>query len=478
MGTSKLNACSTASLAKSLDKRKKIAASKINAFNFDILVRKLHNIAETLPDSRIGRNISKNLKDAFLCAFSVFFTQSPSFLSHQKSMQEKNGKNNASTLFGIKDILSDSHIRRLLDVVPPSHIYPLFETILEGLNGQGYLSRFRSYGNNLLVALDGTGYFFSHTIHCANCSQKRQSDGSISYSHSAVTPVVVKPGNNKVISLTPEYITPQDGHDKQDCENAAAKRWLKANGPTLKQLGVTIAGDDLYCNHPMCELILSEGLDFIIICKEDSHPTLYEYVRFLAEDIQTVVVTRWKGKQQVKDTYRFLNGVPLRDKDSLEVNWCEITTTLVGEEDGARESKPRYKNSFATNFNISQENVIEIVADGRARWKIENENNNVLKTKGYHLEHNFGHGKKHLSSLLMTLNLLAYLFHTVLDLSDESYGLIRRKLPTRKTFFQDIRALTRYMCFDNWNKLMLFMMRGLKLEIPNIGKDSDTNDTS
>ncbi len=35
-------------------------------------------------------------------------------------------------------------------------------------------------------------------------------------------------------------------------------------------------------------------------------------------------------------------------------------------------------------------NVTELVASGRARWKTENENHNVLKTKGYHLEHNFG----------------------------------------------------------------------------------------
>jgi len=39
--------------------------------------------------------------------------------------------------------------------------------------------------------------------------------------------------------------------------------------------------------------------------------------------------------------------------------------------------------------------------DGRARWKVENENNNVLKTKGYHIEHNFGHGNQHLASLLL-----------------------------------------------------------------------------
>jgi hypothetical protein len=62
--------------------------------------------------------------------------------------------------------------------------------------------------------------------------------------------------------------------------------------------------------------------------------------------------------------------------------------------------------------------VATIVLAGRTRWKVENENNNTLKTKGYNLEHNFGHGKQHLSSLLVTLNILSLLFHTRLELLD------------------------------------------------------------
>ena len=111
-------------------------------------------------------------------------------------------------------------------------------------------------------------------------------------------------------------------------------------------------------------------------------------------------------------------------------------------------------------------NVAHIVRDGRARRKVENENNNTLKTKGYHLTHNFGHGKQHLSSLLATLNLLAFSFHTLLELFDPNYQLIRQFLP-RKTFFDDMRALTRYLCFDNWEVLMTFMMKGLELDAPN-----------
>ena len=92
----------------------------------------------------------------------------------------------------------------------------------------------------------------------------------------------------------------------------------------------------------------------------------------------------------------------------------------------------------------------------------------MLKNRGYNLEHNFGHGKKHLSILLLSFNLLAFLFHTVLDLMDENYQIVRKALPTRKTFFDDLRALTRYMYFDSWDELIFFMIKGLELQMPRI----------
>ncbi|OQW95019.1 MAG: hypothetical protein BWK79_03875 [Beggiatoa sp. IS2] len=77
-----------------------------------------------------------------------------------------------------------------------------------------------------------------------------------------------------------------------------------------------------------------------------------------------------------------------------------------------------------------------------SRWKIENENNNVLKTKGYHFEHNYGHGKHFLAVLLAVLIILAFLIHTVLEWMDSKYRLLRQKSPSRQRFFEDIRILT------------------------------------
>ena len=127
------------------------------------------------------------------------------------------------------------------------------------------------------------------------------------------------------------------------------------------------------------------------------------------------------------------------------------------------QGKVKYQGAWITDWEVNSDNVAAMVTSARARWKIENENNNVLKTKGYHLEHNFGHGKKHLSSLLLTMNLLAFGFHTLLELSDSKYKLIRQSLGRRDTFFQHIQTLTHYMYFEDWDSLMEFMMKGLEL---------------
>ena len=157
--------------------------------------------------------------------------------------------------------------------------------------------------------------------------------------------------------------------------------------------------------------------------------------------------------------YRFINAVLLQNgQHALLVNGVE--RTVVNAKTGAQ----LYANTFITNHRLSPENVAHVAQAGRGRWKIENENNNVLKTKGYHLEHNFGHGKQYLAATLLSLNLLAFLFHTVLEWSDEHYALLRQVLARRQTFFEDMRALTCYMVFASWYHLMDFMIKGLKLE--------------
>jgi hypothetical protein len=323
------------------------------------------------------------------------------------------------------------------------------------------LAHFRVLGDQLLVALDGTNYFSSKAIHCQNCLKRQLSNGQTLSYHAAITPVLVCPGHAQVIALPPEYIMPQDGHDKQDCERAAGKRWLAKHAAQVAPHGVTLLGDDLYSNQPFCALVLQHGCNFIFTCKPDSHATLYERLAFwqATDAMAAREVHHWNGRFTEVTMVRYLNDVFLRSgAEALAVNWFEITVV------NAKTGEQLYHNSCITNHRLTADNVVAVAQSGRSRWKIENENNNVLKTKGYHLEHNFGHGKQYLAAFMLSLNLLAFLFHTVLEWGDEKYALLRHVLARRQTFFHDIQALMRYMVFDHWDHLMDFMIRGLELE--------------
>jgi hypothetical protein len=125
-----------------------------------------------------------------------------------------------------------------------------------------------------------------------------------------------------------------------------------------------------------------------------------------------------------------------------------------------------YRNAWVSSLPITRDTVIAIAAAGRSRWKIENENNNTLKTKGYRFEHNYGHGKQHLANLLASLTLLALLTHTLLDLYDPRYQQVRGNLSSRRTFFEHLRALTFYFPFDSWVHLFDTMVEALQLAQP------------
>lgn len=175
----------------------------------------------------------------------------------------------------------------------------------------------------------------------------------------------------------PEFIAPQDGSDKQDYELAAAWRWLEREGSHLPA-NVTFLGDDLYCKQPFCEYLKQQGRHFILVCKPESHKTLYEWVedfQWLGQ-VEVIEKRRWTGKKRLTERYRIAQQVPLRDSDdALLVNWCEVE---VIDEQGHLV----YRNAFATDYALGAHNVADIVSAGRTRWKIENENNNTLKPKG------------------------------------------------------------------------------------------------
>jgi hypothetical protein len=406
-----------------------------------------------LPDRRSGSNSRYGMDDIGLSAFSLFFMQSPSFLAHQRALAEHCGRSNAETLFGMTAIPCDNHIRQMLDGVPPDHFDPVFGHIVKDLDERGRLQPLRCLDGRVLVALDGSEHFCSRKIHCPHCSTRRRADGDIEYFHSFVGATLVAPGHATVLPLPPEFVRPQDGAKKQDCEPAAARRWLDRVGRRYAWLRPVYLGDDLYARQPMCADILAAGASFIFVCKPSSHKTLSEYLTGV--EYEGFERTVGVGAARRRHRYRWMEGVPLRDgKDALIVNWLEIE---IAKPNG----KVTWRNSFVTNLPVNRQTAADLVACGRARWKIENETFNVLKNNGYHLEHNFGHGKDTLASVLVVLNLLAFAMHNACDLGARAWQQARHKLGARNRLFTHIWSITAYHIFRSWHALMQTISTGV-----------------
>lgn len=428
---------------------------------FQTFISKLRTVSTSFPDSRKpSPNLRYSMEDITLGAFSVFCTQSPSFLSHQNRLERIHGSSNAQSLFGMKEIPTDNHIRKILDDVPPESFNSLFRENFEALSRHASFSSFKVLGDRFLIPLDGTQCHSSKNIYCEYCNYKKLKNGEIHYSHSFIGASLCSPNLNHVLPLEPEFIVPQDGNVKQDCEREACKRWLDKNGKYYGDKGGIILGDDLYACEPVCEATREVGLDFIFICKEDSHKTLYMYIEGVKPE--TLVI---KGKRGKTTTYKYLNNVPINGKKNYMVNWLSV---VEKDTDG----KVLYKNAFIISLELKESNVVEIAQAGRTRWKIENETFNTLKTKGYNLEHNYGHGKWYLANVLATLNLLAFSIHSLAHLCCQKYYRIHELIKNRREVFEEIRTLTKYIIFLSWDHLFDTILDSFLPRGPAVAKKS------
>ena len=409
----------------------------------------LKDACARFPDKRKEAGVY-SMADIGLSAFSLFFMQSESFLSYQRGLEEGRKTSNCQTLFGMAKIPTDNHIRAMLDPVHPSHLQPVFDRVIEVLGEHGGLGEFQSLEGRTLIALDGTEYFCSQKLGCAHCQTRKRANGAVESYHSMLAATIVAPGHAMVVPLMPEFIAKPDGAEKQDCERNAAKRWMAQHSPRMAPLRPIYLGDDLFACQPIAEAALEGGGDFLFTAKPDSHKTLYDFMSGAILDELTV--RRKDGAKPVTITYRWFTGAPLREgKDALNVNWIGMTIQDA-------KAKQTYANAFVTSLPVTRQTVDEIATCARARWKIENESFNVLENNGYHLEHNFGHGKENLAMMFAAMNLLAFAFHTVCDCLEDLWIKARLAKRSRRRLFEHIRTITAYLVFPDWKNLMITLI--------------------
>ena len=77
---------------------------------FESLMDGLRTACAGFSDARRSTDVDYTMADIGLSAFSLFFMQSESILSHQRRLEQGHGTSNCHTLFGMKKIPTDNFI--------------------------------------------------------------------------------------------------------------------------------------------------------------------------------------------------------------------------------------------------------------------------------------------------------------------------------------------------------------------------------
>jgi len=421
-----------------------------NQLRFHELLEAIGQAVDQMPDPRNPVTTVYSLRDCFLSSFAMFFLQDPSLLEFQRRIQDQVQRNNLSSVFGVKQIPSDTRLREIIDQQDWQPLAGVFHEYLQRAQRSKVLEQFQYLDGKYLLTLDGSEYFHSESVDCQRCLHRRHGDGTEEHYHQILQTALVHPEKREVLPLAPEFIRRQDGSSKQDCETNAGKRAIHRIRKEYRQLPLVILGDSLYSTGPFVRDLQQLRYSFILVAKPEDHKSLYEDISGLRRG-RMLESEEVRGPKGQRHRYEWTNGVTLNaEPSSPTVNYVQLEIFNAA---GTR----TYRCAWVTDIEVTKENVEKMVRAARARWKIENEGFNTLKNHGYHLEHNYGHGKKFLSETFFLLNLLAFMFHQLHQLVDELYQDARAGFSARREYWNAIRALFRFLLFDSWDQVLLRM---------------------
>ncbi len=425
----------------------------------DALFRIVRTGFAHLPDHR-PRGATISLTDALMAAFAMFSLKSPSLLAFDKQRAE----GNLGSIYGIERVPCDTQMREILDPVSPELLRPLFKRVFGQLQRGKALEPMVFLDGHYLLALDGTGYFSSKTIHCVSCLQKVHRNGTITYSHQMLGASIIHPDLCEVIPLMPEPIVKQDGTSKNDCERNAAKRLiakLRQDHPHLKFI---VTEDSLSANAPHLQTLQDHHLHYILGVKEGDHAFLFNQVQSAEQAGHVTYDERHDRAAGLVHRFRFVNQVPLNASNADErVNFIEYW------EMGADQVQ---HFSWVTDLRVSKRNVVHLMRGGRARWKIENETFNTLKNQGYHFEHNYGHGTKNLSVVFAMVMMLAFLVDQTQQLGCALFRAVWAKMGSKRHLWERMRSLFYDYRLDSMRELFDALLYGYEKSHPILTIDS------
>ena len=476
---------------------------------FDALRKVLSHLFRQLPDERKKNKIDYSIHDIMMSGFACMFFQDPSLLQFQQQLKDERHRDNLQTLFDVEVIPRETQMREIIDDFDSVLLRPVFKNYFLRLQRGKYLEQYQFLPGQYYCPIDGVQFYSSGKIKCDACLTANHKNGHTTYSHKALQAAIVHPDMRQVIPLMPEEVRNTDGTEKQDCETKAAKRLIPKIREDHPQLELIIGGDDLFSKQPFIETVLNERMHYLLVAKETTHTVMITAI----DKSGRLKKTHYTDKKDRTHVYEWIEDIPLNGNENPIITNFFRYTILGIDKDG--NPKINYKNSWVSDLSLSpkhlkhialrdqdktpndqqqptlaehteppahkeepafekpqpsgSERVKHLVRGGRSRWKIENECFNTLKNQGYHISHNFGHGKKHLCFNFYLFTLLAFFFHQIFELTDRFYQACRKKFGSKCHMWETLRSYVKILIFEDWEHLLDFALDPLKYN-PNLGQ--------
>jgi hypothetical protein len=425
----------------------------------DGLIRLLRPRFEGVPDSRRLSSTTYSMADAIAGAFAMFSLKEPSLLNFQNCKDQPA----IQKLYQLNQVPSDSTMREILDGIEVDQLNEAFADVFYELQRGGVLKDFMLDNGHYLVAVDGTEYFCSDTIHCPQCMQRRVGGDKTQYYHQAVVATLVHPDQKTVITLAVEPIVKQDGETKNDCERNANRRLLARFRQLHPKLKVIVVEDGLSSNAPHIADLQQLNLRFLLMAKSSDHRYLFDEVVRASDENRDEVLSTYG----TTDPEQLLSEIQYVRDISLNASHKDVRVNFLQHIEYDRQTGDISKRfSWVTDIDMDRTQFRSYVRAGRSRWKIENETFNTLKHQGYNFEHNYGHGNKNLSTVLMLIMFLAFLVDQVQQTCCPLFTAVLELLKSRRHLWEELRRCVRTFVFGSFAQLWTAVLSGVTLNLP------------
>lgn len=399
-------------------------------------------------------NSTYYLSDSLKAAFAMFSLKDPSLLAYRENFQVR--AENLQRVYDVEVVPGDTAMRESLDGVDPMEFHPLFELPWQEIRRHKLLEDRRVLDGRLAISIDATGHYCSGKVSCPHCLVKTKRNGEEQYYHQLLAAVQVHPQWSEVFAVGGEAILRQDGSEKNDCEQNAAKRLVPRISQALPDERLLYLADGLYATGPFIHLLSAYQASYLITIKEG-------YILLQAERLDQqgrLEEVSWTDKNN-QCRARFARGLILNGSNrETRVNYIEF------EQVDPKSGKRTFKSSWITDLEVDSSSVRELVAVARARWKIENETFNTLKNQGYNLEHNYGHGKQFLATNFALLMLLAFLVDQVAQAADKAFQAARAAYRTKKAMWERVRQVFDLIPAKSLSAIYRFVARKRPMDYP------------